>query len=83
VTVPEKALKAGRVFAYSRSHLLSGDPDTAVRLLLETAAPHIRADERERIRQLAIGHANKPTWAAVVSGDQALRQFAQLIGDLS
>jgi hypothetical protein len=35
--------------------------------------------ERERIRQLARLHATSPTWAAITSGDDTLRQFADLI----
>lgn len=54
-------------------------PLGVIRDIADAAAPLIAAAQREADAQLALSHANKPTWAAVISGDKALREFADLL----
>ena len=84
VTVPDETVTAAIEALMKRSAQAIGSQGMAAArwhavVALEAAEPAIRAAVYAEVRQLAIGHSNTPTWAAVISGDKALRQFADLI----
>ncbi len=79
MTVPPEAVRRAALVLSCAEGEYDEDDYRVAGDVLEAAAPAIRAAVYAEVRQLAIGHSNTPTWAAVISGDKALRQFADLI----